>query len=176
MHKSLLAHYDVGVFYWKSFLQAENKCARGWQQRTKRTGGRVALPSLLVLFDADAAGAQTHDEEQTADHGHGLKEVVLEEVVGLVAGAQVPEVVADHVDDGEHEAQRERTRLGLVANGHEDEQNRADEVDDHVLVLEVDAYEREEHADDEDAADQVDDVLGRAGLGTGASIFIRIVD
>ena len=125
---------------------------------------------LLVFFDADAARTQTHDEEQAANDRHGLEEIILHEVVGLVARHHVPEVVADHVQNGEHEAERERAHLGLVADGDEDEEHRADDVDDHVLHRPVDANEREEHADDEDAADQVDDVLGalvaRPAVGT----------
>ena len=50
-------------------------------KKTEREEGQSRLKSLLVLVQADAARAQGHNEQEAADHGQGLKEVVLEEVV-----------------------------------------------------------------------------------------------
>lgn len=86
------------------------------------------LPLFLLLVHGDAAGPQGHHQEETPDDGHGLEEVVLEEVVHGLVGGDRPEGVEVEVDAEEPDHQGQGGQLGLEAHGHQDDQGRAHDI------------------------------------------------
>lgn len=78
-----------------------------------------------------------------------------------------PERVGDHVENGQQEDERERAQLGLVADGDENDESAADQIEKDVKELKVHAHERQEHDDEQDASDKLQIVLGRVVAESG---------
>lgn len=123
------------------------------------------LVHLLLLVDAELAGAAVDQQEETTDNGENLEEIVLGEVlVGVVLvelfngvsdwhflltrrKTHSPEVVHNHVEHAENDDQQGGAELGLESNNNHHAGGQAQQADNDA---ENGPLARENEADEEE--------------------------
>lgn len=104
-----------------------------------------SLVHLLSLIVAETAWPDDDEDQEAADDGHGLEEVVFLEVVHDRGGSVFPEVVEDEVKTHEPDDHDDRHEFGLEADGDQDDHGDADDVSDDFERFHVEMEQRYEH-------------------------------
>lgn len=106
------------------------------------------LVNLLLLVDAELAGAAVDQEQQTTDNGQNLEEIVLGKVLVRVVLVKSPEVVHQQVKAAQDDDKQGSAVLGLETHDNHDTGASAKDADEDTpegpLAAEDEANEEED--------------------------------
>lgn len=90
------------------------------------------LPFLLLLVQAGTSWSECDDKQESSDDGHGLKEVVFEEITHGLPVRYHPECVLVDVNDHEEDDHAEGRQFGFVTHRHQHDENGTEQVEDYM--------------------------------------------
>lgn len=108
-----------------------------------------------MFVQRNTAGSERDDQQQTANDGSRLEEIIFQKISCRFVVRNGPPTVEVNIQNGQPEDKNQGRQFGLVADGDAEHEHTADHILDKLPEVELKSKQRGKHQDEKNAGDQL---------------------